>query len=79
MSPLPSLHGTRGTRLTVWQRGGVTALLFLAGFLLVLQLRANQVLRAGIELPSHRLADLAVLIRRQQDSDRALRDEVAAL
>lgn len=69
----------RATRLTAWQRGGVTALLFLAGFLLVLQLRANQVLRAGIELPSYRLADLAVLIRRQQDSDRALRDEIEAL
>jgi uncharacterized protein YlxW (UPF0749 family) len=79
MSPVPVRHATPETRLTVWQRGGVTALLFLAGFLLVVQLRANQVLRAGLELPSHRLADLAVLIRRQQDSDRALRDEVAAL
>ncbi|HYM68097.1 MAG TPA: DUF881 domain-containing protein [bacterium] len=63
----------------MWQRVGVTALLFLAGFLLILQLRANQVLRAGVELPSHRLADLAVLIRRQQDLDRSLRDEIAAL
>jgi uncharacterized protein YlxW (UPF0749 family) len=54
-------------------------LLFFAGFLLVLQLRADQALRAGLELPSHRLADLAVLIRRQQDADRSLRDEVAAL
>ena len=53
--------------------------MFLAGFLLVLQVRAYRELGAGIELPSHRLEDLLILIRRQQDSDRALRDEVASL
>jgi len=57
----------------------MAALLCLAGFLLVLQLRAEQALRAAVELPSYRLADLAVLIRRQQESDRALGAEVAAL
>jgi uncharacterized protein YlxW (UPF0749 family) len=61
-----------------WQRA-VAAVLFLAGFLLVLQVRAYRELSAGIALPSQRLEDLLVLIRRQQDSDRALRDEVASL
>jgi len=61
-----------------WGRA-TAALLCLAGFLLVLQVRAYRELSAGIELPSRRLEDLLVLIRRQQDSDRALRDEVASL
>ncbi len=61
-----------------WQTG--FALLFLVtGFLLVVQIRANQTLRAGAALPSRRLEDLTVLVRRQQDGDRMLRDEVVAL
>src|SRR5579883_2512832 len=67
-----------GTTLAVWQRG-VAALLLFAGFLLVLQLRAERALQAELALPSYRLADLAVLIRRQQEADRALTDEVRAL
>jgi uncharacterized protein YlxW (UPF0749 family) len=67
-----------GTTLAAWQRG-VAALLLFAGFLLVLQLRAEQALQAELALPSYRLADLAVLIRRQQEADRALTDEVRAL
>lgn len=54
-------------------------LLLLAGFLLAVQVRANQALRAGAALPSRRLEDLTVLVRRQQEADRVLRDEVAAL
>ncbi len=61
-----------------WQIG-FALLCLLAGFLLVLQLRANQALRAGAALPSRRLEDLTVLVRRQQEADRMLRDEVAAL
>jgi uncharacterized protein YlxW (UPF0749 family) len=61
-----------------WQRA-VAALLFLAGFLLVWQVRAYRQVNPGASLPSYRLDDLLVLIRRQQDSDRALRDEVNAL
>ncbi len=74
----PCRHHKGGTTLAAWQRG-VAALLLLAGFLLVLQLRAEQALQAGLALPSYRLADLAVLIRRQQEADRALTDEVRAL
>ncbi len=54
-------------------------MLFLAGFLLVVQLRANQAFVARSALPSRRLEDLTVLIRRQQESDRVLRNEVATL
>lgn len=61
-----------------WQIG-FALLLLLAGFLFVVQLRANHALRAAAALPSHRLEDLTVLIRRQQEADRVLRDEVAAL
>lgn len=58
---------------------GFALLFLLAGFLLVLQVRANQTLRAGTALPSRRLEDLTVLIRRQQEADRMLRDEVVTL
>ena len=58
---------------------GFALMLFLAGFLLVFHVRANQAYRASIALPSHRLVDLSVLIRRQQESDRALGDTLAVL
>lgn len=58
---------------------GVALLLLLVGFLFVFQVRANQALRAGAALPSRRLEDLSVLLRRQQEVDRGLRDELAAL
>jgi uncharacterized protein YlxW (UPF0749 family) len=45
----------------------------------VLQVRANQAYRASVALPSRRLEDLSVLIRRQQESDRSLADAIAAL
>ena len=61
-----------------WQYG-FAALLLLAGFLFVVQIRANQALRAGAALPSRRLEDLTVLLRRQQEADRSLRDELASL
>jgi uncharacterized protein YlxW (UPF0749 family) len=61
-----------------WQVG-FAILLLLAGFLFVLQIRANQALRAGAALPSRRLEDLSVLLRRQQEADRSLRDELASL
>jgi uncharacterized protein YlxW (UPF0749 family) len=61
-----------------WQ-AGFAILFLLAGFLFVLQLRANQALRAASALPSRRLEDLSVLLRRQQEADRTLRDELAAL
>jgi len=64
--------------LSPWTRG-FALMLFLAGLLLVFQIRANQAYRASIALPSHRLVDLAVLIRRQQESDRALGDTLAVL
>lgn len=54
-------------------------LLLLAGFLFVLQVRADQALRAAAALPSRRLEDLSVLLRRQQEADRTLRDELAGL
>lgn len=63
---------------SAWQ-SGVGALLLLSGFLLVAQVRAEHDLRAGAALPSRRLEDLTVLIRRQQEADRSLRDEIAAL
>ncbi|HLW48938.1 MAG TPA: DUF881 domain-containing protein [bacterium] len=61
-----------------WQTG-FAILLLLAGFLFVLQIRANQTLRTASALPSRRLEDLSVLLRRQQEADRTLRDELAAL
>ncbi|MHB8732188.1 MAG: DUF881 domain-containing protein [bacterium] len=61
-----------------WQYG-FAVMLLVAGFLFVLQVRANQALRAGAALPSKRLEDLSVLLRRQQESDRSLRDELASL
>jgi uncharacterized protein YlxW (UPF0749 family) len=61
-----------------WQYG-FAVMLLLAGFLFVLQVRADQALRAGAALPSRRLEDLSVLLRRQQEADRSLRDELAAL
>ncbi len=61
-----------------WQYG-FAVLLLLAGFLFVVQIRANQALRAGAALPSRRLEDLTVLLRRQQEADRSLRDELASL
>ncbi|HEV2439656.1 MAG TPA: DUF881 domain-containing protein [bacterium] len=61
-----------------WQYG-FAILLLLAGFLFVLQVRADQALRTGAALPSRRLEDLTVLLRRQQEADRSLRDELAAL
>jgi uncharacterized protein YlxW (UPF0749 family) len=61
-----------------WQTG-FAILLLLAGFLFVIQVRANQALRAASALPSRRLEDLSVLLRRQQEADRTLRDELAAL
>ena len=67
-----------GIRLGSWQRA-VAALLFFSGFLLVWQVRSYRELGAGAALPSRRLEDLLVLMRRQQDSDRALRDEVNSL
>jgi len=64
--------------LARWQVG-LAVLLLLAGFLLVIQVRANRALRAGAALPSRRLDDLMVLVRRQQEADRGLRDEVMTL
>jgi uncharacterized protein YlxW (UPF0749 family) len=61
-----------------WQVG-FAILLLLAGFLFVIQVRANQALRTASALPSRRLEDLSVLLRRQQEADRTLRDELAAL
>ncbi len=61
------------------RQAGFALMLFLAGFLLVVQLRANQAFVARSALPSRRLEDLTVLIRRQQESDRVLRTEVAQL
>jgi uncharacterized protein YlxW (UPF0749 family) len=61
-----------------WQTG-FAILLLLAGFLFVLQIRADQALRTASALPSRRLEDLSVLLRRQQEADRTLRDELAAL
>jgi uncharacterized protein YlxW (UPF0749 family) len=61
-----------------WQTG-FAILLLLAGFLFVVQVRANQAFRTASALPSRRLEDLSVLLRRQQESDRTLRDELAAL
>lgn len=61
-----------------WQRG-FTIMLFLSGFLLVFQIRAYEALRTASALPTRRLEDLSVLIRRQQESDRDLRDAVALL
>lgn len=61
-----------------WQYG-FAVMLLLAGFLFVLQVRANQALRLGAALPSRRLDDLSVLLRRQQEADRSLRDELTAL
>ncbi len=58
---------------------GFALLLLLAGFLLIVQVRANQTLRAGAALPSRRLEDLTVLVRRQQEGDRILRVEAARL
>ncbi len=65
--------------MTRVQQIGFALLLLLAGFLLVVQVRANQSLRAGSALPSRRLEDLTVLVRRQQEGDRVLRDEIAKL
>jgi uncharacterized protein YlxW (UPF0749 family) len=53
--------------------------LLLAGFLLVVQVRADRALRLAAALPSRRLGDLTALVRRQQETDRMLRDEVASL
>jgi uncharacterized protein YlxW (UPF0749 family) len=58
---------------------GFAILLLLAGFLFVIQVRANQAQRAASALPSRRLEDLSVLLRRQQEADRTLRDELAGL
>ena len=65
-------------RIRQWQYG-FAVMLLLAGFLFVLQVRADQALRAGAALPSRRLDDLSVLLRRQQEADRSLRDELTAL
>jgi uncharacterized protein YlxW (UPF0749 family) len=61
-----------------WQYG-FAVLLLLAGFLFVVQIRADQALRAAAALPSRRLEDLSVLLRRQQEADRSLQDELASL
>lgn len=70
--------GGAAVRQRQWQYG-FAILLLLAGFLFVLQVRADQALRTGAALPSRRLEDLTVLLRRQQEADRSLRDELAAL
>lgn len=61
------------------QHVGFALLLLLAGFLFVMQIRASQAFRAQSALPSRRLEDLTVLIRRQQERDRILRNEAAQL
>jgi uncharacterized protein YlxW (UPF0749 family) len=66
------------TKLRPWQIG-FALLLLLAGFLFILQVRANQALRNAAALPSRRLEDLSVLLRRQQEADHSLRDELAGL
>lgn len=58
---------------------GFALVLLLAGFLLVVQVRADRALRAAEALPSRRLEDLTALVRRQQETDRTLRDEIASL
>jgi len=58
---------------------GSALLLVLMGFLIVVQVRAGRALTAGASLPSQRVEDLTVLLRRQQEADRMLRDEVASL
>lgn len=68
----------RRRRRWQWQIG-FAILLLLAGFLFVLQVRGNQALRTASALPSRRLEDLSVLLRRQQEADRTLRDELAGL
>lgn len=54
-------------------------LALVAGFLFTFQVKANQSLRDTTALPSRRLEDLTVLVRRQQEADRMLHDEVEAL
>jgi len=66
------------TKLRPWQFG-FAILLLLAGFLFIVQVRANQALRDAAALPTRRLEDLSVLLRRQQEADRTLRDELADL
>ncbi|HKX17138.1 MAG TPA: DUF881 domain-containing protein [bacterium] len=61
-----------------WQYG-FAVMLLLTGFLFVLQVRANQAVRIGAALPSRRLDDLSVLLRRQQEADRSLQDELTEL
>jgi uncharacterized protein YlxW (UPF0749 family) len=70
---------TEGGQVTRAHQLGFALLLLFAGFLLVVQLRANQAFLSRSALPSRRLEDLTVLIRRQQESDRRLKDEVAEL
>ncbi len=57
----------------------LAVLALLAGFLVAVQGKANYSVRATAALPSRRLEELTVLIRRQQESDRMLHDEVTTL
>jgi len=57
----------------------LTIILLLFGFFAVAQWRAGRPLRAGMQLPSQRVEQLALLLRQQEDSLRSLEGEIAQL
>lgn len=61
-----------------WQ-GAVALFLVAVGFLVAAHLRGREPLRQASELPSWRLADLAVLVRQQEEARRLLEAEVDEL
>lgn len=65
-------------RLPHWQ-AGLAVFLLLTGFLAVSQWRAGEPLRAQVELPTPRIQQLALLLKRQEEAQAALEAEIANL
>ncbi|HEV8340338.1 MAG TPA: DUF881 domain-containing protein [bacterium] len=65
-------------RLPPWQ-AALAVFLLLTGFLAASQWHAGRPLRAQVELPTPRIQQLAVLLKRQEEAQAALEAEIAQL
>ncbi|MBI3974837.1 MAG: DUF881 domain-containing protein [Armatimonadetes bacterium] len=65
-------------RTPIW-RAGLAAFLLLTGFLAASQWHAGQPLRAQVELPTPRIQQLALLLKRQEEAQGALEAEIRQL
>lgn len=71
--------GSTRARGTLIRRGALAAVLALVGFLAVMQLRNELLIRRQLRVPSVRLGELAYALRQQEHRTAALEQEVVAL